>query len=386
MNRINIGTALAALGLVCGASSAEPFTYQGQLKDAGAPANGLYDIQFRIHDASTGGSQIGLTLTSNDIEVVDGVFQTQLDFGDIFDGSDKWLRVLVRPGASVGTFTELLPRQPMNQIPEAQFAQVAETAMNAPWSVAPGIISYGDGNDRVFVNRDYAISGADYFGVHGNATSFNGMYVSGPADSWPFYGYSTNDAIDAYHYYNSVTDSWILYSNGATALTVDSDHDLIVSNDVEASNYRYNAPKTHYFSIPGDTFGGGSLSYQVSVGNGGFSTTQTGFAAFTAPIHLPDGARITGLRAYVTDTAAGDIAVSIARLTHGVDGFTLVASVSTAGLAGGTYTLEDLTISNGTINNELYHYHARLYCPSWSGTSTMLIKSVRIEYEVDEAN
>lgn len=386
MNRINIGTALAVLGLVCAASSAEPFTYQGQLKDAGAPANGLYDIQFRIHDASSGGSQIGPTLTSNDIEVVDGVFQTQLDFGDIFDGSDKWLRVLVRPGASVGTFTELLPRQPMNQTPEAQFAQVAETAMNAPWTVAPGIINYGDGNDRVFVNRDFPISGAEFFGVHGNATSFNGMYVSGPADSWPFYGYSTNDAIDAYHYYNSVTDSWILYSNGANALTVDSDHDLIVSNDVEAYSFRFSSPKVRYTSVSGDIFTSPSGNYNASSSSGGAYMQDLGAHWLVAPVNLPHGAQVTEMTVFCDDTAAGTMSVRLQFLSHGGSGFFSIADITTSGFNGSLLELTDSTIDYSVIDHENRHYHVRVYSSNWPGDASLRIKSVRIAYTIDEAN
>lgn len=39
------------------------FTYQGRLVDAGNPAAGVYDFQFRLFDAAGGGSQIGGTLT-----------------------------------------------------------------------------------------------------------------------------------------------------------------------------------------------------------------------------------------------------------------------------------------------------------------------------------
>jgi hypothetical protein len=34
------------------------FTYQGRLQDAGAQANGSYDLQFSLFDASTGGNQL----------------------------------------------------------------------------------------------------------------------------------------------------------------------------------------------------------------------------------------------------------------------------------------------------------------------------------------
>ena len=39
------------------------FTYRGQLKNSGAPINGSCDIAFRLHDASSGGAQVGGALT-----------------------------------------------------------------------------------------------------------------------------------------------------------------------------------------------------------------------------------------------------------------------------------------------------------------------------------
>ncbi|HSH05766.1 MAG TPA: hypothetical protein VLL52_24830, partial [Anaerolineae bacterium] len=39
------------------------FTYQGELNVMGAPANGTYDITFRLYDSVTGGTQIGGGIT-----------------------------------------------------------------------------------------------------------------------------------------------------------------------------------------------------------------------------------------------------------------------------------------------------------------------------------
>jgi hypothetical protein len=41
------------------------FTYQGQLRDGGAYANGAYTMIFRLYDADTNGSQIGPAITNN---------------------------------------------------------------------------------------------------------------------------------------------------------------------------------------------------------------------------------------------------------------------------------------------------------------------------------
>src|SRR5256885_106057 len=38
------------------------FTYQGQLKQAGSPANGQYDLQFTLFDSASDGNQVGSTV------------------------------------------------------------------------------------------------------------------------------------------------------------------------------------------------------------------------------------------------------------------------------------------------------------------------------------
>lgn len=99
------------------------FTYQGVLQDGGAPATGLYDLEFRAFDAVFGGAQQGGTLTPQDVPVTNGLFTVTLDFGGgVFTGPARWLNIAVRPGASVGAYTDMLPRQPLMPAPYAVFA------------------------------------------------------------------------------------------------------------------------------------------------------------------------------------------------------------------------------------------------------------------------
>ena len=105
------------------------FTYQGKLSDSGAPANGTYDLEFKLYDAAN--AQVGSTVTREDVPVVNGAFTVQLDFGSVFDGSTRTLEIGVRPGPSVGPFTTLAPRQPVTSTPEAIHSAAAQTATNA---------------------------------------------------------------------------------------------------------------------------------------------------------------------------------------------------------------------------------------------------------------
>lgn len=117
-------TLLVALGGIILSLSAlgqsSTFTYQGQLNDNGQPANGRYDLRFTLHNALSGGSQVGVSLTNSSVGVTNGLFTTTLDFGSsVFDGNSRWLEIGVRTNGSPSAFTTLTPRQLLSATPYA---------------------------------------------------------------------------------------------------------------------------------------------------------------------------------------------------------------------------------------------------------------------------
>jgi len=87
------------------------FTYQGELKQGGNLANGQYNMEFLLWDSVTLGTQIDTTITQNGVEVVDGKFTVELDFGaESFNNGGRWLEVVVNG------FT-LAPRNPITRSP-----------------------------------------------------------------------------------------------------------------------------------------------------------------------------------------------------------------------------------------------------------------------------
>ena len=105
-----------------GAATGTEIWYQGQLSDAGTPANGTFDFQFTLHDAPTGGNTIGPSLQRNGVTVGNGLFATDLDFGaGAFVGNARWLQISVRPTGD-GPFTTLTPRQSLAAVPYALYA------------------------------------------------------------------------------------------------------------------------------------------------------------------------------------------------------------------------------------------------------------------------
>jgi hypothetical protein len=100
------------------------FTYQGSLHDAGMPAQGSYDFEFRLFDAEQNGAQVGVPLIREDVLLAGGVFSVDLDFGaSPFAGEARWMQVGIRPGTSAGAFTVLNPRQRVAPAPYALHAE-----------------------------------------------------------------------------------------------------------------------------------------------------------------------------------------------------------------------------------------------------------------------
>lgn len=86
-------------------------TYQGALTSGGVGASGFYDMTFRLYSAASGGTLLGTVSTG--VQVIGGVFSTELDFGaDAWSNADRWLEITV-DGVT------LAPRQAVTRSPYA---------------------------------------------------------------------------------------------------------------------------------------------------------------------------------------------------------------------------------------------------------------------------
>lgn len=104
------------------------FSYQGKLTDSGSVANGSYDMQFKLFDALSAGSQQGATLTVPAVQVINGIFIVSLDFGSpSFSGADRFLEIAVKV-AGGGVFTSLAPRQQITSSPYTIHSLTSTTA------------------------------------------------------------------------------------------------------------------------------------------------------------------------------------------------------------------------------------------------------------------
>ena len=144
-----LGLAVWLGGVSEAAALGTGFTYQGRLLDDNKAADGLYDFVFSLYDDPNVivGNQVGGSVEVNDLDVIDGHFTVELDFGaGIFDGNERYLQFAVRPGESEDPeeFIDLLPRQMITPAPYALFA--LNGSGGGVWSKVGNDIYYTAGN------------------------------------------------------------------------------------------------------------------------------------------------------------------------------------------------------------------------------------------------
>lgn len=192
---------LLSIFLVCSpvAAQSTAFNYQGSLNTGGTPANGNHDFEFAMFNG--GGVQIGATLTRSNVSIAQGIFAVELDFGNQFQGADRFLEIRVRPSGG-GVFVTLVPRQLITSAPHAirsldaaqlggvaanQYVLSGASSINAATQFNIGgtrVLSVG-GLNNTFVGVDTALSntgvfnsffgnGAGRFNTSGGNNSFFG--------------------------------------------------------------------------------------------------------------------------------------------------------------------------------------------------------------------
>lgn len=204
MGRLAGVVALAlAVGVQTGWAQSD-LTYQGRLLEAGAAADGVYDITFSLWDASAGGSLVSGPVVLQDVPVESGLFTVSLDFGaETFGSGSRWLEIEVAG-------TALSPRQAVTR---------------APYAIQTRGMFVNEADTFLGIGRDGQVTTAERFGVQSPAgdNQYGGMYVGTDGEGgWPFYGYSTNGLARMWTYYDATTERWHV-NNGGNRLTVTRD-------------------------------------------------------------------------------------------------------------------------------------------------------------------
>jgi parallel beta-helix repeat protein len=131
LTRFFLGIAGIALGVVIVSAVCyaipQTINYQGYLTDSGGdPLNGTVDMVFRLYDVDTGGSPLW-TETQTGVQVTDGLFSVNLGEVDpITNPLDLPFDTPYWLGVTVGTDSEMTPRQPVTSVGYSYRAGIAD--------------------------------------------------------------------------------------------------------------------------------------------------------------------------------------------------------------------------------------------------------------------
>jgi hypothetical protein len=374
-----IGMLCAFTGLVAqGAPLGTAFNYQGRLVEGGTPATGTYDFQFNLYTASAGGAALTGVLARNDVSVNSGLFLVELDFGGPpFMGEERWLEISVRPGASVGAYTLLTPRQRLNAIPYSLYSLKSAAV---PWSGLSGVpASFADGadNDTTYTpgpgltlagttfSIDTTSLDARYWKLLGNGGTDPALNFLGTTDNQPLNLRVNN------------THAFRMEPNGSSAPHLiggyigNSTLPGLIGAVIGGGGRPFEANQVlgDYGSIGGGV-GNGSAAY-ARVGGGAFNTAS-GFGSFVGGgAMLSGGGRLTGLNEAsaqastigggVSNNASGQFSSVLGGRQNGASGFAsaigggennaAIATYSTVAGGAGNRALEShTTVGGGSIN------------------------------------
>ena len=259
--------ALACFGATVNAQTTA-FTYQGRFTDAtvAQPTNGTYQMQFKVYDqAQTGtGSQIENTVTIPAVQVVNGIFTVQLDFGArAFNSGDRFIEISVQPTGGSG-YTTLAPRQQVTNAPfairslSADFAAAASNAVKLGGVLAgnytqntdarlsddrnptAGSGNYIQNTSAQQANADFNVSGNGTAGgtLSGNAVNTQTYYkiggtavLSSPSQTTVAVGQSSNHTLSL----GGADSTYVGYNTGHFA-NISSSANTFVGSQAGASN------------------------------------------------------------------------------------------------------------------------------------------------------
>jgi BclB C-terminal domain-containing protein len=220
------------------------FTYQGNLTANGAPANGNFNLTFKLFDAVTGGNQIGTAITMTSFPVVNGRFTTDLDFPSAFAGQQRWVEVSV--GSQV-----LSPRQPVNSVPVAQFAL---SSANGGGTIIP----YSSGTTSTVTTLLGGVQGTDT--LLGFGSSASGVQATGGMiDLTGSSGTSINFAFSVPR--DGTITSMSVFFSASNALNLIGST-VILSGQL----YESTVPDNLFYAVPGANITAVPLTGLINVG------------------------------------------------------------------------------------------------------------------------
>lgn len=181
------------------AAQTTAFSHQGKLPDEYNQPTGLYDLRFNLYDEASGmNSPLNATpIIVEDVQVTEGVFTVNLDFGNLFNGNNRYLELSVRSGESSGSFTVVSPRLQIMSAPytirslsaataemaadsqslggttSSSFVQSTDSRLTDPRLPIPGSNDYIQNTTSVQSAANFNIDGTGTASVLNATTQFN---------------------------------------------------------------------------------------------------------------------------------------------------------------------------------------------------------------------
>lgn len=276
-------------------AQSQAFTYQGRLTDGPTPANGSYQMEFKLFNALAAGAQQGATITNNSVSVVNGTFTVQLDFSPatpFASGADRWVEISVRKPADPPGFTTLTPRQQITSSPYS----IRTLSATAADSLSSGCVTC------VIDAQINSLSGTKITGTVSNATNANNATIAGnitgtvavanggtgatsAANARTNLGLGTLATVTPSGSGNATTflrgdNSWTAVAGGSTPVFSVRTTNLIVSGSafVDVVSVNLEANRTYFIEtfIIGQRVGGTSGASTFQIVYSGSATTEFG--------------------------------------------------------------------------------------------------------------
>jgi hypothetical protein len=207
--------------------------------------------------------------------------------------------------------------------------------------------------------------------------------------------YSDHSNADIAFGYDDYTNGFIermrVRGNGNVGIgTTPVSEKLEVAGNAKANNFIYSTPKTLHYNLSGADFKSENSRDTVFVNLGYGSTGITSvlpFKRLIAPVHLPHGANMVKMTAYILDGSGENMQIVFYRKTMLSNVFPdNIGVITSSGAAGGTVSYQTpINAFSTLVDNTVYTYYLSVGVQGSGFWGGMELVSIVIEYTLTSA-